>query len=171
MRRIHRSSAIAEAEIGNAQRARFIFIESEGGVAARRRIVGRCHVDDDLLAEGREIVEGEKRAVQIADNGVHVAVAVEVDESSARRELPMSTPSNGLAAPVSSVKVPPVFSNVRSKPYILPTTASMSPSPSRSTKLGRGKKADVNAIERIGGAGQLGEGAADHSRRRAGRRR
>ena len=63
-------------------------------------------VDDDLPAVRRDGFEGEERAVVIADHGVHVAVAVEVD------------------------------------------------------KARRVAKGPVDAVERIGGAGQLVEGAA-----------
>ena len=39
-----------------------------------------------------------------------------------------------------------------------PTTASRSPSPSRSAKLGVALSSHIDAVERIGGAGALGEG-------------
>jgi hypothetical protein len=57
-----------------------------------------------------EIVQG---AVECPDDGVEVAVAVEVGESG-RAARPTSTPLNGLAAPVRAVKAgamaEPVFS-------------------------------------------------------------
>ena len=87
--------AVEVGEAGRAVGPHIDAVERIGGAGARGegRRGGRAGV--------LEIVQG---AVSLADDGVEVAVAVDVGESWARCRAPTSTPLNGLAAPVRSVK-------------------------------------------------------------------
>ena len=94
-------------EVGEARRA------ADPHIDAVERIGGA-----GPLGEGRRdgragVLEIAQGAVDFPDDGVEVAVAVEVGEAG-RAVAPTSTPSNGLAAPVRSVKAGavavPVFS-------------------------------------------------------------
>ena len=145
--------AVEIGEAGRAEQPQIDAIERIGGAGAlgESRRGGRAGV--------LEIVQV---AVNVPDDGVEVAVAVEVGEAG-------PGPAPHIDA-IERIGWAGAFGEGRSKRpcrcsrnsagcrRVSPTTASRSPSPSRSAKLGALFEPHIDGVERIGGAGALGEG-------------
>ena len=95
-------------EVGEARRA------ADPHIDAVERIGGAGTFDEGRRKRRAGVLEIVQGAVAFPDDGVEVAVAVEVGEARRAVEPPTLTASSGLAAPVRSVKAGavavPVFS-------------------------------------------------------------
>ena len=120
-------------------------------------VVWRRDVDDDRLA-GREVFRNVVRVpVQLPTTRSHVVVAVNRRSGALVGAQSYAVERIGSAGQLGECRRHCSW-NVRRVPAPLPTTRSRSPSPSMSTKAGGRPGGDGQAVERIGRAGQLGEG-------------
>ena len=135
---------------------------SEGDADPVERIgaAGQLGEDAAVLLERAQVAVRSRPTTD-----VHIAVAVDVDEAGRWSVAPTSTPSNGLAAPDSSVKAPPSFSKVRKMPASIADDHIHVAVAIQVDEAGPWQMPPtVQAVERIGGAGQLREGRRHRQR-------